>query len=91
MDSTTCPAMASSAGLIFTSWSNTGKSGSRISSGHSRVWMIITWRSPKSLTRSAASLVLLRNAKCTIATRSVCVSVCASSTYDFEDLLSGSR
>ncbi|SIM86011.1 Uncharacterised protein [Mycobacteroides abscessus subsp. abscessus] len=53
--------------------------------------MIITWRSPKSLTRSAASLVLLRNAKCTIATLSVCASVCASSTYDLEDLLSGSR
>lgn len=68
-----------------------GKSGSRISSGHNKVWITITSRLPKSLTRKAASRVLLRNVKCTIAIRSVSASVLASSTYDFEDFESGSR
>ena len=39
------------------------KSGSRISSGHSSVWITITFRLEKSFTRSAASLVLFRNEK----------------------------
>ena len=42
--------------------------------------MTITSRLLKSFTRNAASRVLLRNAKCTIATRSVSASVLASST-----------
>ena len=40
----------------------------------------MTSRLEKSLTRNAASLVLLRSAKCTIATRSVSISVFANST-----------
>ncbi|COX38360.1 Uncharacterised protein [Mycobacterium tuberculosis] len=52
---------------------------------------IITSRLPKSLTRNAASLVLLRSVKCTIAIRSVSASVLASSTYDFDDFESGSK
>ncbi|CFS29156.1 Uncharacterised protein [Mycobacterium tuberculosis] len=91
IESTTWPAILSSAGLISTFWSSTGKSGSRISSGHSNVCTIITSRLPKSLTRNAASLVLLRSVKCTIAIRSVSASVLASSTYDFDDFESGSK
>ncbi len=51
----------------------------------------MTSRLEKSLTRNAASRVLFRNAKCTIATRSLSMSVFANSTYDFDDFPSGSR
>ena len=80
MESTTWLAIFSSAGLTSTSLSSTGKSGSRISSGHNSVWTIITSRLLKSLTRSAASRVLLRSAKFTMATRSDSINVLASST-----------
>src|ERR1700738_1759829 len=39
----------------------------------------------KCLTRNAASRVLLRSAECTMATRSVSISVLTNSTYDFDD------
>jgi hypothetical protein len=47
--------------------SSTGKSGSRISSGRNSVWITVTSRLAKSLTRNAASCILLRIAHCTMA------------------------
>ena len=80
IDSTTWPAIFSSAGRTSTSVSSDGNAGSLISSGHSRVWITMMSRLEKFFTRSAASRVLLRNAKCTMATRSVSESALASST-----------
>lgn len=65
--------------------SSTGKSESRISSGHSKVCTTITSSLPKLLTRNAASQILLRSVKCMIDIQPVSVSVFASNTYDFDD------
>jgi hypothetical protein len=43
------------------------ESGSRISSGRNSVWITVASRLVKSLTRNAASCILLRIAHCTMA------------------------